>query len=350
MDLTENNQYEWSDWFSKPKSPSAAEKQARQPRSRPEQAPAAAENSAAEKPAPAAGRKTRPADRSLPTGLRPDGPCRTGRCWTRRGPGRAAPRRRQNVNRSRTSRPRTGQSQPRTGQSRCGERRGGTDPLGADHQQARRGATGRYPAPAGSVPHTAATGSAHTGPAPDAAAARSPVHPGGKPAAAPQEPDRRSAPVGAARGGGFTPAGRRRAEHANAGRRAAMAGPGHGGAEPVGQRADRRPPGQHARGRASTAQACRPGGSRCPGGQGGPGQEEQIGREGRHCRPRRPSQSGGDVQDAGSGVWRRNGHAAHAEAPGRTRPTARRLRSRRALRSTAGARAKTAHRLSPPMS
>ena len=35
MDLTENNQYEWSDWFSKPKSPSAAEKQA----------PAAAEKS-----------------------------------------------------------------------------------------------------------------------------------------------------------------------------------------------------------------------------------------------------------------------------------------------------------------
>ena len=28
MDLTENNQYEWSDWFSKPKSPAAAEKPA----------------------------------------------------------------------------------------------------------------------------------------------------------------------------------------------------------------------------------------------------------------------------------------------------------------------------------
>ncbi len=47
MDLTENNQPEWSDWFSKPKSRSAAEKSA----------PAAAEKSgsaAAEKPAPAA--------------------------------------------------------------------------------------------------------------------------------------------------------------------------------------------------------------------------------------------------------------------------------------------------------
>ena len=43
MDLTENNQYEWSDWFSKPKSPSAAEKPA----------PPRRNQAAAEKPAPA---------------------------------------------------------------------------------------------------------------------------------------------------------------------------------------------------------------------------------------------------------------------------------------------------------
>ena len=56
MDLTENNQYEWSDWFSKPKSPAAAEKPA----------PAAAEKpapAAAEKPAPAAAEKPAPAEK-----------------------------------------------------------------------------------------------------------------------------------------------------------------------------------------------------------------------------------------------------------------------------------------------
>jgi Dolichyl-phosphate-mannose-protein mannosyltransferase len=53
MDLTENNQSEWSDWFSKPKSPSAAEKSApAAPGAAENSAPAAAENSApAEKPA-----------------------------------------------------------------------------------------------------------------------------------------------------------------------------------------------------------------------------------------------------------------------------------------------------------
>jgi hypothetical protein len=64
MDLTENNQYEWSDWFSKPKSPAAAEKPA--PAAAEKPAPAAAEKpapAAAEKPAPAAAEKPAPAEK-----------------------------------------------------------------------------------------------------------------------------------------------------------------------------------------------------------------------------------------------------------------------------------------------